>query len=817
MLTDFWQDLRYALRLLWKSPGFTAIVVVTLGIGIGANTAIFSIVDAVLLRPLPYRDADRLMLILSSEVGRTGPSKLFDSYSDFQAWQKSSATFEQLEAYTWARAGQTLMWRGSAQRVLGVSVSAGFFSLLGAPADRGRTFDQSDVNNGCAVVLSHHFWQTRLGGAEDIVGATLVLDDQACTVVGVMPETFEVYPKQTDLWLLITPHSAFARDPLNSLVVVLGRLKPATTSETAQAELASLHQQVIAAASPGSWLAHVEPSVSPLREEFTWLAGRNLRTSLLVLLAAVGLVLAIACINVANLLLGRGTERQKELAIRAALGSTRARLIRQLLTESLLLAMLGAVPGTMLAVAGVRYFQAANPVELPPGNPVTVNLRVLAFAACLSVVASIIFGLIPARNASKLDVNEMLKATSRTATRGALGHRLGKLLVIAEVTLSILLMTGASLLVESILRLRFTDLGFRPAGLLTAQVYLPASGYTDQDQRARFYDRLNAALTAMPEVRGVALSSALPLYGSGNSALNVAGRPAPASGGIGDVGTETVNDDYFNVMEIPFLGGRLFDSRDRPDSQPVALVNEALAREYFPDENPVGRQIKMGDQSDASPWLTIVGVVGDLKRATVYKEMDYVVTPSVYRPLSQAAGRSMTLMIRATGTPADTASSLAGLVSTLDSSVAISDVSTMDEKIATFLSYPRFRALLLGVFAGAALMLAAVGVYGMLSQSISQRTQEIGIRMALGASPRLILGLVIRQGMLLVLAGVALGLAATALLTRLLAGLLYNVSPTDPAMLAANTLLLAGVALLACYIPARRATKVDPMVALRHE
>ncbi|HJQ27231.1 MAG TPA: ABC transporter permease [Blastocatellia bacterium] len=816
MLTDFWQDLRYAARLLAKRPGFTAIIVATLALGIGANTAIFSIVDAVLLRPLPYKDADRLMLILSGEVGRTGPAKLFDSYSDFQTWQKNNQSFEQMEAYSWARAGQTLVWQGSAQRVLGVSVSAGFFSLLGAQAAQGRTFEPEDINNGCAVVLSHAFWQQRLGGATDIVGSSLTLEGQACTVVGIMPEGFEVYPKQTDMWLLITADGPFARDPLSSLVVVLGRLKPGINKATARAELAALHQQTVAAAPPASWLAQVEPSVSLLQEEFTWLAGRNLRTSLMVLLAAVGLVLLIACINVANLLLGRGAERQKELAIRAALGSTRARLIRQLMSESLLLALVGAVPGALIAVVGVHYFRVANPVELPPGNPVTVNLRVLGFAVCLAMLASLVFGLLPARHAARIDLNEALKSSGR-ATRGALAHRFGKLLVIAEVTLSILLMTGASLLIASVLRLRAADLGFRADHLLTAQINLPAGDYRSADQRFAFYDRLQAALIALPEVQGVALGASLPLYGFGNSALNIAGKPAPPSGGIGDVGTEAVNADYFNVMEIPFLAGRPFDSRDRADTQPVALINEALAREYFAGENPIGRQIKVGKADDPSPWLTIIGVVGDLKRTTVFKEMDYVDVPYVYRPVSQAAGNALTMMIRVAGSPAGPGNSLARVVSAFDSRVPVSDISTMDEKLATFLAYPRFRAALLGVFAALALALAMVGIYGVLAQAVTQRTQELGIRVALGAPPRTILAMVIRQGMLLVLIGVASGLAAAFALTRLMMSLLYHVSPTDPWMLAANTLLLVAAALLACYLPARRATKVDPMVALRAE
>jgi putative ABC transport system permease protein len=412
------EDVRYGLRLLAKKPSFTAVAMLTLALGIGANTAVFSIVDAVLLRPLPYKDSDRLVAVWESEIRQLGSSRIFDSFRDFEEWKRDSQSFEELEACTWALAGQTLTWHGAAQRVLAIPVTEGFFSLLGARVAQGRTFEAPDLKNGCTIVLGHRFWQSRLGSASDIVGGSLMLDDKVCTVVGIAPKGFEFYPMQTDLWTLITSESEYAKHPLDSAVGVFGRLKPGVSRASALAELSVLHRRVVNEAPAGSWVREIVPVVYDLQEAFTWMAGRNLRTALLVLLATVALVLLIACVNVANLLLGRASERQKELAIRAALGSGRSRLIRQLLTESILLAILGAVFGICLAIGGVRYFRAVNPVELPPGNPVTVNVQVLAFTVFLAILTGLLFGLVPAWKASRLDLNEVLKETGRGVGEG---------------------------------------------------------------------------------------------------------------------------------------------------------------------------------------------------------------------------------------------------------------------------------------------------------------------------------------------------------------------------------------------------------------
>jgi predicted permease len=813
------QDVRYGSRMLARRPAFAGLAILTLALGVAATTATFSIVDAVLLRPLPYSKPDRLAVVWSAQKGNTGPSKLFDSYRDFEGWQRSSQSFEQLEALTWAFTRQTLSWRGIPQRVVSIPATQGIFTLLGVHAREGRTFEPDDLKAECTVVLSHHFWRDRLGASVDVIGARLTLDAKPCTVIGVMPKDFNFYPKDSDLWTLITPHSDYAQKPLHSIVGVFGRLKPGVTLQGAQAELTLIHQGLVSQLPPETWIAQIVPVVYDLRSEFTWLAGRNLRMALVVLFASVILVLLIACLNVANLMLGRAGERQKELAIRAALGSGRGRLVRQLLTESLLLALMGGALGVCLATAGVAWFRSANSLELPPGNAVTVNAHVLAFTALLAVLTGLLFGVFPAAKASRAEVGEMLKQMGPGITRSGWGHRAGRLLVVVEAGLSLVLLVSAGLLIESIARFGEAPLGFSPDHLLTAQVNLPQSGYEKSVRKVQFYDDLTSSFAALPAVQGIALSSWLPLGGPGTQALSVEGRPAPRSE-IGDVAVETVSAEFFQVVSIPLLRGREFSGSDREDSQPVAIINEALATEYFPNTDPIGRQIKIGTTAEAqqkAPWATIIGVVGNTKRTIVYQEMSYIVPPVVYRPLDQAADDSIGIIVRATGSPMRLRPALERAIGALSKDAPVSDVKTANDRIAEFLAQPRFRTAVLSAFAGLALLFAAIGLYGVLSQSVSQRTHEIGIRMALGAKRSSILRLVVGQGMTLAISGVALGLVAALISTRLLTSMLYGVKPVDLPTLIAVSLVLSAVALLATYIPARRATKIDPIVALRHE
>jgi putative ABC transport system permease protein len=809
------QDAHYGWRQLKRRPGFTAVAVVTLALGIGANTAIFSILDAVLLRPLPYKDSDRLVAVWSTEI-RHPESKLFSSYRDFEEWKARSRNFDQLEACTWATGGQAMTWHGTSQNVLAIPATQGFFSLLGTRAALGRTFEPADLEEGCIVVLAHDLWRNRLGGPSDIVGKSLVLDGKSCKVAGIMPPGFDFYPKQTSMWTLITPESDFGRHPIDKAVGVFGRLITGMPKDRAVAELAALHQRVVQEAPAGSWVTEVVPVIYDLQEEFTWLAGRNLRTALLVLLAAVLFVLLIACVNVASLLLGRCSERTRELAVRTSLGCSRARLIRQLLTESLLLSFLGAGSGIILAAAAVRYFRATNPIELPPGNPVSVNVQVLGFTAMLAVLTGLLFGLFPAWRASRLNLNQALKEAGRGVAQGALSHLTGKLFVVAQVALSLVLLAPAGLLIESIARLGSAPLGFKTDHLLTASIDLPAAAFSQPTERAQFYSRLTSNLGTLPGVKGIALMSALPFYGTGEYSVSMRGGPSPSSE-VGDAGPAEVTDDYFRVLGIPLIQGREFDSRDREDSLPVTIVNEALAREYFPHTGPLGRQIKLGMPDGKGPWLTIVGVVGDVKHNIVYKEMGYVEAPVAFRPLTQASGSSMFLAIRTAGSPLYLSSILQRQVSALEVNMLVSDVRTMDERVSGLLAHPRFRAILLGIFACLALTLAPIGIYGVLAQAVSQRTHEIGIRMALGAERHSLLWLIVRQGTVLALAGVGAGLLVALALTRYLAGMLYGVRPTDPVTFAAVSALLVTVAVVASYVPARRASRVDPTVALRNE
>jgi predicted permease len=800
--------------MLRKSPRFTVMALITLALGIGTSTAVFSVVDAILLRALPYKAAERLVVVWCTEIRQPG-TRIFAPYRDFEEFKAHNHSFEELAALTWARAGEILTWRGSPHEVLSIPASAEFFSVLGIPAAEGRTFGPEDFQNGCTVVLAHSFWQTELAAATGIVGSTLTLSGKSCAVVGVMPRSFEFYPKQTSLWTLITPQSQFAKEPFDSVVGIFGRLRPGVSMARAETELVDLHQRVIKESPAGSWVAQIAPIVRDLREQFTWLAGRNLRMALLVLFAAVELVLLIACLNVANLLLGRSTERHRELAVRAALGSGRSRLVRQLFTESMLLAALGTLLGVLFAVAGVRYFNSANLVELPPGNHVTINLHVLGFAILLTTATGLLFGLLPALRGSRIDLNELLKQSGRSLIQAG-GHHARQFLVVSQVALSIILLAGAGLLIESIVRLASVPLGFRSDHLLTAEVALPSQAYSKLNERSNLYEKLIAKLSVLPSVEGVALCSALPPYnGGGSSELAVAGM-APIEN-LEAVNRVEITSDYFRVLGVPFLQGRPFGSGDRDGAQPVAIANDQMVRRYFPKEDPIGKQIKLGKPDDKLPWLTIIGVVGNEKRTVVYQEMGYIEPALVYLPMSQAAGTSITVVMRSAGEPLALSRLLQVETSSLDSNIPVYGVRTMTQRYSEFLAHPRFRAILMGILAGLTLFLAAIGIYGVLAQLVSQRTQEIGIRLALGAEPRQVFGLVLREGMRMAGTGVVMGLVGAFGLTRFISTMLYGVGPTDLFVFIAVTIALISVALFACYVPARHAMRVPPMVALRYE
>jgi predicted permease len=809
----FFQDLRFGFRMLRRNPGFPAVTVMTLALAIGASASVFSIVDAVLLRALPYKSPERLVAIWSTEIGQPG-TKIFAPYKDFEQFKLNSHSFEQLASLTWARGGEILKWNGAPHEVLAIPASATFFSLLGESAEKGRVFGPEDLQNGCTAVLAHSFWQTDLGAPTNIVGNALTLNGKPCSVVGVMPRSFEFYPKKTALWILITPDSQFAKDPINSVVGIFGRLKPGVTMADAQRELVELHQRAIQESPAGSWLAQISPIVRDLREEFTWMAGRNLRRALLLLFAAVALLLLIACLNVANLLLGRCIERHRELTVRSALGSGRSRLVRQLFTESLELSTLGTLVGILIAATAVHYFNSTSAVDLPPGNPVTINGQVLAFAIFLTTLTALLFGLLPAWRVSHIDVNEVLKESGRGITQGK--HPTSQLLVVGQVALSTILLAGAGLMVQSYVRLGAVPGVFQPYQVLTAQIALPPANYTKIGQRSLFYRNLIAHIVTLPGVKGVAVCASVLGYEGGHSSeLSVAGQ-APIED-IEAVHREEISNDYFRVLGIPLLRGRQFDSRDSEGSQSVAIVNDQMVRQYFNNEDPVGRQIKLAKFGDQVPWLTIVGVVGNEKRSTVYQEMGYVEPALVYLPVNQASSTSMVLIMRVTGNLASVIRTLPQEISAVDRDVPAYDIRTMSARYSEFLAQPRFRAALMGILAGLTVLLAAIGIYGVLSQLVSQRTHEIGVRMALGASRREVLRIVVGRGLMMTVVGLGIGIVGAIGLGQFLTGLLFGVKATDPFTFVAASLLFCALSVVACYIPARRAARVDPMVALRYE
>jgi len=808
------QDFRYAVRLLAKKPLFTGLVILTLGIGIGANTAIFSIVNAVLLRPLPYKYADRLVVIWA-ELKNQPDSKVFASYKDFQELRNNSQSFEDVAANTWASAGRTLMWRGDPSRVLAIPTSQNLFSLLGAQPLYGRTFNPEDLNNGCTVVLSHRFWQERLGGSRDIINGTLAMDGQSCLVVGIMSPDLEFYPRPTEVWTLITPNSNVVKDS-NSSVAIFGRLKPGVSITTAQAEAASLHEGLVQQLPAASWIRDTQIRVYDLQSQFTFLAGPNLRLALLTLFAAVGMVLLIACVNIAGLLLSRGAERKKELAVRAALGCGRHRIIRQLLVESVILAMAGAATGIAVAVLSVRNFRILNPIELPPGNPVTINWHVLLFTVVIGVATGLCCGWIPALKLSRIDLNEILKGTQSSIASDWLGSNSGRLLITAELGLCTVLLIAAGLLIQSIERLTAVRLSFITDHLLTGEINLPPGAYTETAERSRFYTAVLTAVAGLPGVDDAALSSNAPLRGFNSGVVTVSGKPVPTSA-TGDVGAEQVSDSFLRLLGLPLLRGRQIDSHDRESAQQVAIVNQKFAEEYFPNEDPIGKQIKLGLPASPNPWSIIVGLVGNAERGDFFKEMGFRIAPIVYRPMTQSSGAAMSLVIRSKGDPKTLATSIQHTVKMLDARVPVDNFNTVEDLLSKNFAQPRFRTVLLGVFAATALLLAAIGIYGVLMQAVLQRTREIGVRMALGAEQKQVLRLVIQQGMTLTIIGLAAGVLSSLYLTRFLQTMLFEVSPMDPLTLAGASFVLIGVTLAATYIPARRATKVDPIVALKQD
>ena len=816
-MREFIADLGYAVRALRKNPGFAMVAVLLLALGIGANALVFSLVDRVLLRPLPFRDPGRLAAVW--ETTRNWEPKVFACYRDVEVFDRQSRSFDGIAGWQWV--DYTLTGRGDPRRTLGEAVTPRFFETLGVPAAQGRTFGPADLNRGPIVVLSDAGWKSLFGGAPGAIGQALTLDGRAYTVLGIMPRGFEFYPRQALFWALLTPADVARQASAKSHAMgTVGRLRPGVSMAAAEAEIAAL-RAALEQTDPDEIL-HVGAMVRSLQEDFTWLAGRGLRSGLLLLFAAVAFVLLIACANVANLLAGRALERRREIAIRTALGAGRGRLIRQILTENLLLCALGAAAGVLVAYGGLRYFLALQPVELPIGTPqggVSLDWRVLAFAAALAVLTAVLSGLLPALQASRFRLHDLLKQGGRGGSAGRAEQRSRSLLVVLEVALSLTLLTGAALLIESLFRLRAEPLGYRMDGLLIVRLDLPKTAYPALADRLLFCGRLTQSLAAMPALEAAVRSGRLV------HAEAAGGRAARETGFIAGA---LIFPEYFRVTGLPLFAGREFGPLDTGQSEPVAIVDREFARRYFAGQDPLGKHIRLGELGSESPWRTVVGMIGNIKETNPFDEMHWKVQPHVYVPFPQSepnGGRQLVVMMRAGGRwlgaddrPLDTlVASLRRTVGQIDLTLPLSEVTSMRQFLnEQAFSKPGFRAALLGVFAALALLMAAIGLYGVLSQLVTQRRREVGVRMALGASPGDVVGLVVRRSLLLTATGIVLGAVTATGCMRLLRSFLLT-GPDRPLVLLGVAALMLAIALVAGAGPAWRAARIDPAVALRED
>lgn len=797
------QDIRYGFRTLMRNPGLTAVMVLALALGIGANTAIFSVVNAVLLNPLPYAEPERIVWIWGYNAPR-GAFNASISAPDFIDYRDDSQSFEQLAAFTALPTGITLTGADQPERIDALVVSTGFFESLGAQPAMGRTFisEEEQAGKHNVVVISHGLWQRRLGLDPEIIGKSLTLNGGSFTIVGVMGADFK-FPVQVDLWAPIVFHPLDPTSRGRHWLRAIGRLKPGVTVEQAQSEIDAIALG-LAEQYPDTNVDYTAKLV-PLRERIVG----SVQPAILMLLGAVGFVLLIACANVANLLLARAATRHREIAIRMALGATRSRLIRQLLTESLMLSMLGGTVGLLLALWGVDLLAAVTPGDIPRVDEIGIDGRVLAFTIAVSLFTGLLFGLVPALQASKPDLNESLKEGSKTSSTGARRNQVRSLLVVSEIALSLVLLIGTGLMIKSFMQLQRVEPGFDPANVLTMQLSLPPATYREDHQYVAFYQQLFEQIKATAGVKSAGAISELPLTRQRNDApFTIEGQPPLPTGKQPVADVRTITPDYFSAMGIPLLRGRHFTDADTQQSAKVIIINDTLAQEFFGDEDPIGKRITIDPTT-----YQIIGIARGVRhrglRGQPFRE--------IYFSYYQDPRTAMNLVVRTTGDPLSLASVVQNHVKAIDKDQPVSNITTMEQLVASSIAQPRFHMSLLGIFAAVALVLAVVGIYGVMNYSVTQRTHEIGIRLALGAGARDIFRLVVGQAALMTLLGVALGLAASFALTRLISAMLFGVSPTDPFVFAALSAVLAGVALGASFIPARRAIRVDPVVALRHE
>jgi len=807
-MNSFWQDLRYGARSLLQRPGFTIVATLTLALGVGANAAIFSVVNGVLLRSLPYKEPERLMMLWEAN-DRVRNNHV--SHQNFTDWRAQQQSFESISAYSGRWGGpETITGGNEPERAYAVSVYRDFFNVLGVAPIVGRVFLPEEAQPGATpvVVVSHGFWQRRLDANADLSNKRLTIGGQSFNVIGVTPPGFS-FPVETDLWVSKEQLGADTSDRSSHNYVGIARLKPNVTREQAQAEMTAIARRI--AQQDVSDRQHDDVNVISIKDQLTG----SIRRGLLVLFGAVGCVLLIACANVANLMLARALGRRKEIAIRSALGAGRERIVRQLLTESLLLASAGGALGLLFAYWLVKTLITFGPA-IPRLGEIGVGGRTLGFTFGVSLLTSLLCGLAPALSASRPDLNEALKEGGRGAGGGS-GLARGAL-VVAEVALTLVLLIGAGLLIRSLWRTLQINPGFNPAGLMTMQVSLPASEYSDSARRIAFYRQLFERLKTAPGVAAAGMVNNLPMGGVDiNGQFGVAGRPPEQ---FGYASYRVVSPDYFRALEIPLLRGRYFTEQDNESSEPVALISQSVAETVFRGEDPLGKRVLSVNDAmreefnQIEKWPKIVGVVGDVKHYGLERRN----STDLYVNYAQRPRRTgqMIVAVRTNGKPAQFAAALRREVKALDANLPVS-FEAMDEVFGRSTANRRYNAILLGAFASLALLLAVIGIYGVMSYAVTQNTKEIGIRLALGAESRDVLKLVVGQGMTLTALGVVIGLVAAFALTRLMTTLLFSVGATDPLTFTLVALLLACVALVACYIPARRATRVDPLVALRCE
>jgi putative ABC transport system permease protein len=799
MEEEMFQDLRFGARMLFKTPVFTFVAALTLALGIGANTAIFSVVNAVLLRPLPFPEPERIVRLWESHPPTNLP-QFSVAFPTFLDWRNQSQAFKQMAAYR--EDGFNLQASNETMRVNGARVTVDFFSVLGVMPAAGRVFTTPEDTPGGerVAILSHSFWRQSFGGDPQLVGRQLKVDGQPYTVVGIMPPGFRFPQDDIALWLpyALNPNS----DRGTHILRVLGRLEPGATLAQARAELETIALR-LEQAHPDSnkgWRVFM----LPLHEAVSGQMQRPLQ----VLLGAVLFLLLIGCANVANLLLSRNTMRERELAIRAALGAGRWRIVRQLLTESLLLACLGGTGALILAALGVKLLATLGPGNIPRLNEARLDLPVLAFTLAVALLTGLIFGLAPAWQQARLNLNATLKEGARMAGDGA--RRLRQLLVVAEIAFALSLLIGSGLMLKSFARLQHVAPGFAAQRALTMQLNIASAKYARSEQRTAFLQRVLEGMKALPGVEVAAATHRLPLRGNSAAGYQIEGRPAPVSGEGDRVNFRSVTPDYFRAMGTPLVAGRTFTEEEAWQRASAIIINQKFQRQHFPNENPLGKRILFGR---SGPPLTIIGVAADVKESGLTAETE----PGVYLPYVGMASQQMTLVLRTETEPLSLAATASASVRRIDNEQAVSNISTLENLLSETVAQPRFNTVLLALFAVLALLLAAVGIYGVMAYSVAQRTREIGLRMALGAQPRDVMKLVVGQGMKLVAVGLALGVLAALGLTRWLMTLLFDVEATDPLTYVAIAVLLGVIALVACCLPALRATKVDPIVALRHD